>query len=240
MSLFELLITSLALSMDAFAVTIANVCSATNSAGASAADTRASGVSAPGAKRRLLAVPVVFGLFQGLMPLVGYFAGSFAATLIDRYAGVIALVILAFIGGKMVWDGARSLKDAKGSGTGEQSGSWTGERSGRATGKGARGAPSGAEDVSRPSAPPASAPLTLPALLAQGVATSIDALIVGVSFLALGVNIWAASSIIAVTTFVCCLLALVIGKRFGVLLGDKAQIAGGAVLILIGLKACFF
>ena len=238
MSLFELLITGLALSMDAFAVTIANVCSATNSAGASASGASA-GASAAGAKRRLLAVPVVFWLFQGLMPLVGYFAGSFAATLIDRYAGVIALVILAFIGGKMVWDGARSLKDAKGSGTGEQSGSGTGERSGSATGKGALGAPSGAEDVLRPSAPPASAPLTLPALLAQGVATSIDALIVGVSFLALGVNIWAASSIIAVTTFVFC-LALVIGKRFGVLLGDKAQIAGGAVLILIGLKACFF
>jgi putative Mn2+ efflux pump MntP len=224
-SLFELLITGLALSMDAFAVTIANVCGVANGAGANAA------TNTSDAGRRLLVVPVVFGLFQGLMPLVGYFAGSFAATLIDRYAGIIALVILAFIGGKMVWDGAHNLKDAKGSRTGEQSGSVAGD--------GGRDAMGEAGDGLCASAPSA-ATLTLPALLAQGVATSIDALIVGVSFLALGVNIWVASSIIAATTFVCCLLALAIGKRFGVLLGDKAQIAGGAVLIFIGLKACFF
>jgi putative Mn2+ efflux pump MntP len=81
--------------------------------------------------------------------------------------------------------------------------------------------------------------LSLPALLAQAVATSIDAFVVGVSFLAMGVNIFAASSIVALTTFVCCLVALVIGRRFGSLLGDKAQIIGGIVLILIGIKALF-
>ena len=205
MAFLELLMIGLALSMDAFAVTIANVSS--NSGGTAAAPI--------GHRRRLLAMPVVFGLFQGLMPLVGYFAGSFAVNLIDSYAGIIALAILAFIGGKMIWDGVRSLRAGSQDRAGDQT------RVGEPDGRDGAG-------------------ITLPALLAQGVATSIDALIVGVSFLALGTNIWIASALIMATTFACCLVALTVGRRFGVLLGDNAQIVGGAVLVLIGIKACFF
>jgi putative Mn2+ efflux pump MntP len=64
-------------------------------------------------------------------------------------------------------------------------------------------------------------------------------LIVGVSFLAMGVNIALAASLVAVTTFACCLVAVFIGRRFSLLLGDKAEIFGGLVLIALGIKALF-
>ncbi len=72
------------------------------------------------------------------------------------------------------------------------------------------------------------------------MATSIDALAVGVSFAALEVNVLTSSGIIGITTALTCIVALIIGKRFGHALGEKATIVGGVVLILIGLKALLF
>jgi putative Mn2+ efflux pump MntP len=198
MGFIEVVVIGLALSMDAFAVTISNSC------------------AFPHASRsQRLAQPVVFGLFQGIMPLVGYLLGSFAAGVIDQYAGLVSLGILGFIGGRMVWGGSRALLALRKEG--------------------------GADACGVCPVPAAGSPrvLSFGALLAQGVATSIDALIVGVSLLALDANIAVAAPLIAATTFVCCLVALVLGRRFGMLLGDKAEIAGGVVLILIGIKALF-
>lgn len=73
-------------------------------------------------------------------------------------------------------------------------------------------------------------------ILIQAVATSIDALAVGVSLAALSVNIWSASALIAVITFACCLVGHAIGKRFGAMLGKKAEILGGTILVLLGVK----
>lgn len=79
--------------------------------------------------------------------------------------------------------------------------------------------------------------LALAALMIQAVATSIDALIVGVSFAALpDVNIWAAVSLIGVITFVISLFGVFFGKKFGQLLGSKAEIFGGVILVGIGVK----
>lgn len=78
--------------------------------------------------------------------------------------------------------------------------------------------------------------LTLNALLVQGLATSIDALAVGVSFSAMRANIVASAAFIALVTFVCCFAGVFIGKRFGAVLTRKAEIAGGIILIGIGLK----
>ena len=77
-------------------------------------------------------------------------------------------------------------------------------------------------------------------LLVLAVATSIDALAVGVSFAALEVNVLTSSGIIGITTALTCIVALIIGKRFGNALGEKATIIGGAVLVLIGLKSLLF
>ncbi len=73
-------------------------------------------------------------------------------------------------------------------------------------------------------------------LILQGIATSIDALAVGVSFAAMKVNIITASLLIGVITFFCCFLGVCIGKRFGALLGLRARLVGGILLIVIGLR----
>ena len=184
MSIVEIVLLGVALSMDAFAVTISNVFCYPNAS-----------------RARLLALPVAFGVFQAGMPLLGYFLGGVVGDFIETYSGIITLVILGFIGGNMIKEGACAL----------------------------RGGGDGEEDNA----------LTLKVILVQAVATSIDAFAVGVSLRAVSVAVAPAVSIIGVTTLLCCIVALAIGKRFGHLLGDRAQIVGGVVLVLIGIKAMF-
>jgi putative Mn2+ efflux pump MntP len=73
-------------------------------------------------------------------------------------------------------------------------------------------------------------------LIIQGIATSIDALAAGVSFAVLKINIVSASLLIATVTFFCCALGVYIGKKFGALLGIRARLVGGIILIVLGLK----
>ena len=180
MSLVEVVLLGLALSMDAFAVTVSNVFAHR-------------GLSCG----RAMLMPVFFGAFQGLMPLLGFFAGSLVAEVIDRYAGIVAFAILGFVGGKMIWDAFHEEEDGY------------------------------VDDKT----------LTIGSLFVQAIATSIDAFAVGVSFVGMGVEPLSASGIIALTTFVCTCLALVVGRTFGNKLGEKATVVGGVVLILIGIKA---
>ena len=88
-----------------------------------------------------------------------------------------------------------------------------------------------------PGAGPVAKRLTLVSLFVQAVATAIDAFAVGVSLRAQAVSIFEAAGVIALTTALCCAIALVIGHKVGEALGDKAQIVGGAVLLAIGIKA---
>lgn len=180
MSVVEIVVLGLALSMDAFAVTISN----------SFAYPKIS-------RARSFSMPLAFGFFQFLMPVVGFVLGQLVSDFITQYAGIITFVILGFIGGKMIWDAFHEEEGEEASGQ----------------------------------------TLTMPVLLFQAVATSIDALAVGVSFAALEVNVLTSSGIIGVTTALTCIVALVIGKRFGNALGEKATIIGGVVLVLIGLKS---
>lgn len=190
LSLLEIILLGVALSADAFAVTISNTF-----------------VYASESKRRLVLMPVMFGLFQGLMPLLGYFVGGLAAEVIERYAGIITLVILGIVGGNMIREGAEALLHP-------------------------------GEDEAEHAGPVAKR-LTMVTILAQAFATAIDAFAVGVSLRAQAVNIVVAALIIALTTFVLCLAALAMGRKLGEVLGDRAQVAGGIVLVLIGLKAFF-
>ena len=77
---------------------------------------------------------------------------------------------------------------------------------------------------------------TIRVMLIQGVATSIDAFAVGIGFAVIGANIIAAASFIGGITFIVCLIGAYIGNRFGSLLKDYAEIFGGVVLVLIGIK----
>lgn len=80
------------------------------------------------------------------------------------------------------------------------------------------------------------APLPLGQLLLMAIATSIDALAVGISFAFLGVNIWLAIAIIGTTTFLISAAGVFIGNRFGNRYEKRATIAGGIILILQGVK----
>ena len=78
--------------------------------------------------------------------------------------------------------------------------------------------------------------LDLKELVILSIATSIDALAVGITFAFLKVSILPAISIIGFITFILCLAGVVVGNRFGIRYKNKAEMAGGFVLIFIGIK----
>lgn len=190
MGFAELFLLAVGLAMDAFAVSIGNGLSMKKN------DPKAA-----------LAIALSFGLFQALMPTAGYFLGSAFETVISSFDHYIALIFLGFIGGKMIYDGIKELRESK---------------------------KEGAESVEKEEK---NFKLSFGALMIQSVATSIDALIVGVSFAALpNVNIWTAVLLIGVITFAISLVGVFSGKKFGQLLGSRAEVFGGLILVGIGLK----
>ena len=74
----------------------------------------------------------------------------------------------------------------------------------------------------------------------QAVATSIDAFAVGIAFCAMEVSIWFSAPVMCVTTFVISTLAILLGKKFGAMLGKKAEVLGGSILLFLALKALLF
>lgn len=195
MGLLEILMLGVALATDSFSVTISNTFAFD--------DHRFS---------RLMRMSLFFGLFQFGMPLAGYFVGGIAAELIEKYAGIVSLVILGFIGSNMLYSGYKALKEDASEEDEEEA---------------QQGAQQGATTLSYGK------------LVFQAVATAIDAFAVGVSFRAHSVDILVASTFFGVITAILCTIALFIGKKLGSLLGDRAEMVGGVVLILIGLKAFF-
>ena len=176
MSLVELFILAVGLSMDAFAVSICK------------------GLSLGKITKKHMAIAGAwFGGFQALMPLIGYFLGSFFADMITKYAHWIAFVLLIIIGGNMI-------KEAMG------------------------------EDEK------VDACMDAKEMFLLAIATSIDALAVGVTFAFLKVQIVPAVSLIGCVTFVCSAIGVKIGSIFGSKYRSKAEFCGGVILILIGLK----
>jgi putative Mn2+ efflux pump MntP len=153
------------------------------------------------AARKISAGPVLrlslsFGLFQFFMPLLGWTAGRTVADLIAGYDHWVAFLLLAGVGGKMIWESFHE-KD-------------------------------GAELANDPT--------TGMTLLLLSVATSIDALAVGLSLAFLNIPILAASAVIGVVCFLMTVSGMVFGRKLGRLLGRRAELIGGLVLIGIGIK----
>ncbi len=177
MGLLELFILAIGLSMDAFAVSICK------------------GLSLGKINVRHMCIAGIwFGGFQALMPLIGFFLGSFFSEIITKYDHWVAFVLLALIGGNMI----RESLDRQ-------------------------------EECADPS-------MTIKSMFLLAVATSIDALAVGVTFAYLNVHIVPAVSFIGIVTFVCSALGVKIGSIFGTKYKSKAELAGGIVLVCIGLK----
>lgn len=157
--------------------------------------------------RHALVIAVLFGGFQALMPLVGWALGTRFERFITPVDHWIAFALLAFIGGKMLWDAFR----------GEDEGD------DGASGEGLR------EDGEEPR-------LDVRELVMMAIATSIDALAVGITFAFLQVDIVPAVSLIGATTFVLAFAGVVVGNQFGARFEKPATVVGGTVLIFIGLK----
>ena len=175
MNIIDILFIGLGLSMDAFAVSVCK------------------GLAMKKMNiKKALVCSLYFGIFQALMPLIGYFLGSGFKNVVSSVDHWIAFVLLGIIGINMIKE-AKSCE-----------------------------AVNDAMDVKT--------------MLTLAVATSIDALAIGVTFAFLKVSIIPAITIIGVTTFVCCFVGVKRGSIFGEKLKTKAEIAGGVVLILMGTK----
>ena len=176
MSLWELFILAIGLSMDAFAVSICK------------------GLSLGKIKAKHMCIAGIwFGGFQALMPLIGYYLGRFFTDFITKYAHWAAFLLLLFLGGGMI-------KEALGE-----------------------------EEEMEPD-------MDIKNMFLLAVATSIDALAVGVTFAFLQVQIVPAVSFIGVITFFFSAVGVKIGSIFGTKYRSKAEFCGGVILILIGIK----
>ncbi len=94
----------------------------------------------------------------------------------------------------------------------------------------------GVRELRNPESCRVKAELTGGVLLVQGIATSVDAFAVGISFAVMQVNIVVAASFIGMITFACCIFGAYLGKKFGGLIQQRAEILGGSILVAIGIK----
>ncbi|QKJ24399.1 manganese efflux pump MntP [Poseidonibacter lekithochrous] len=173
----ELILIAVALAMDSVAVSIAS-----------------------GSKYKninffdVIKIALFFGIFQGLMPLLGFFMGNLFASFVDSIDHYIAFIILVYLGYRMIQEAREDnfedeVKDLKNK-----------------------------------------------TLLILAIATSIDALAVGITFSFNETDILYAVSLITAITFVLCVIAVYIGKFLGGFLEDKAEYLGGIILIILGFK----
>jgi putative Mn2+ efflux pump MntP len=180
-----------------------------------------SGISIPGLKPfYVIRASFFFGLFQFLMPAAGWFLGNGLASRIGGFDHWVVFGLLSFIGGKMALESLR---------TGEKSR----KKEPKIDGPGESGE---GEDAVDPGRKEASDIRNIWALFSISVATSIDALAVGVSFSLLDQGIWINALIIGVVTFCCCLAGFEFGRRLGRIFDRGAGLAGGLVLIGVGVK----
>lgn len=144
----------------------------------------------------VLRVALSFGLFQALMPVLGWLAGKTVVDYIGKYDHWVAFVLLVLVGGKMLWESFHSA-----------------DENARKT------------DITK----------GLP-LLILSVATSIDALAVGLSFALLEVNMLVASLTIGIIALVITAAGFIIGRKSHKLLGKRTELIGAVILIAIGLR----
>ena len=177
MSLLELIVLAVGLSMDAFAVSVCK------------------GLALGQIKtKHVVIIGAWFGGFQALMPLIGYFLGSRFEHYIQSVDHWIAFVLLAAIGANMLREALSKEEET------------------------------------------ADASLAFKTMLLLAIATSIDALAVGITFAFLRVRILPAVLLIGCITFLLSALGVKAGSLFGKKYQKKAEFAGGIILILLGIK----
>ena len=176
--MLDIFLISLSLAMDCFAVSIAG----------GATVNKPKYIDA-------LKVGLFFGLFQAIMPLIGWFIGYSFKSLIDNIDHWIAFALLAAIGIKMLYDALK--KNIV-------------ERRNNIT--------------------------KIPTLLILSIATSTDALVIGISLSLLNISLYLSVLIIGLSAFSFSVIGYFLGNKIGKIIGNKVEIVGGVVLIGIGLK----
>lgn len=177
-SVFEIVLISIGLAMDAFGVSIGK------------------GLSMPvGENGRKVTLAFLFGLFQFLMPVMGWLIGRQFIDVISEWDHWIIFGLLGYLGVAMIREG---LSDDDENDDKQFLGAWE--------------------------------------MIMLSVATSLDAMAVGLTFAFLPINVWEASTMIGVITFGISLIGVYLGKFMGQFVGKYADILGGGVLILIGTK----
>lgn len=177
MNLYEIILISIGLAMDAFAVSICK------------------GLSMKKINwKSTLIIAIYFGLFQAIMPVFGYLLGSSFSVIVQKLDHWIAFILLAIIGGNMI----KESKDDE-----------TEKRNDKVDFK---------------------------TMILLAIATSIDALAVGITFAFFKVNIVVSITIIGIITFILSFIGVIIGNKFGDKFQNKAEFIGGMILIIIGLK----
>lgn len=182
MDLLTIILIAVGLAMDCFAVSVSKGLQ--------------SGKHAQWLSALLMALS--FGLFQGGMPLLSYYAGSSFSAFFGNWSHWIALVLLTVIGGKMMYESLRQKPEEQ-------------------------------QTESKPV-------FSFVEILLLSIATSIDALASGVLFIHLPEKIWIAVITIAVVSMLFSVMGYVIGLLFGKSFRFNAELLGGIILILIGLK----
>ncbi len=209
MSFPTIMFIAVGLSMDAFAVSIAvSICLSTVS------------------KRQLFRLSFHTGFFQFLMPVIGWCIGASFSNYIADYDHWIAFILLALIGAKMI----RESFEDKHCQTEEA------RRADCNTGSPGGGQDSGSGSACAALKKSVKDPTSGFSLLFIALATSIDAFAVGVSLAMLNVNIWYPAAIIGIVTMLMSAAGMKIGERLGAKFGSRMELAGGTILIAIGVK----
>lgn len=177
MGILEIIIIAVGLAMDAFAVSICK------------------GLSMKKMNwKKAVIVGLYFGIFQALMPVIGYFLGTTFQSLVTKIDHWIAFILLSLIGGNMIKEAFSEELET-------------------------------CNDY-----------VDFKTMIVLAVATSIDALAVGITFAFLQTNIALSALIIGVITFILSLIGVKIVNKFGVKYEQRAEIVGGLILILMGIK----
>ena len=177
MELTEIFVIGIGLAMDAFAISVCKGLSMKKLA-----------------LKKAIIIALYFGVFQALMPVLGYFLGSTFSLFVQKVDHWIVFSLLVIIGGNMI----KSTTDDEKEKINDR--------------------------------------IDVKTMVVLAIATSIDALAVGVTFAFFEINLLLAISIIGVVTFSLAILGVVIGNKFGNKFQNKAELAGGIILIIIGLK----
>ena len=144
--------------------------------------------------KNAIIIAIYFGIFQALMPVVGYFLGTAFSSIVESVDHWIAFILLAAIGGNMIKESTDDEEEKRNDN------------------------------------------VDFKTMIILAIATSIDALAVGVTFAFFKVNLVLAIILIGIITFALSILGVIIGNKFGDKLQNKAELTGGIILILIGLK----